>query len=105
MLAYQSGIAKFEGLETQVLGISTDNSPSQKDWAENHLKLQFPLLSDFMRKVSASYGVLIPERGFANRTTFVVDIDGKIQNIEEGSAALDPTGAETACSRLKHKEK
>jgi hypothetical protein len=39
--------------------------------------------------------------GVANRATFVVDLDGKIQHIEEGSAAIDPTGAETACSRLK----
>ena len=54
-----------------------------------------------MRKVSASYGVLIPERGFANRVTFVIDPDGVIQSIDEGSAALDPTGAETACKRAK----
>jgi peroxiredoxin len=39
----------------------------------------------------------------ANRATFVVDLDGKIQHIEEGSAAIDPTGAETACSRVKKK--
>jgi alkyl hydroperoxide reductase subunit AhpC len=56
-----------------------------------------------MRKVSASYGVLLPERGIANRTTFVVDIEGKIQHIDEGSAAMDPNGAATACSRLKKK--
>ncbi len=56
-----------------------------------------------MRKVSAEYGVLIPERGFANRVTFVVDADGKIESIDEGSAALDPTGAETACKRVKKK--
>jgi alkyl hydroperoxide reductase subunit AhpC len=56
-----------------------------------------------MRKVSASYGVLNPERGFANRTTFVVDTEGKIQHIEEGSSAMDPTGAATACSRIKKK--
>jgi len=55
-----------------------------------------------MRKVSAEYGVLIPDRGIANRTTFVVDKDGKISHIEEGSAAIDITGAATACSRLKH---
>jgi alkyl hydroperoxide reductase subunit AhpC len=65
------------------------------------LKASYPLLSDFMRKVSASYGVLIPERGVANRSTFVVDTEGKIQHIEEGSTAIDPTAATTACSRLK----
>jgi peroxiredoxin (alkyl hydroperoxide reductase subunit C) len=72
-----------------------------KHWSEEHLKLTFPLLSDFQRNVSKSYGVLLPERGFANRTTFVIDTDGKIQQIDEGAAALDPTGAETACKRIK----
>ena len=61
-------------------------------------------MSDHDRKVSALYGVLIPEVGMANRTTFVVDMDGKIAYIEEGSAAIDPTGADTACSRLGHKK-
>jgi hypothetical protein len=37
----------------------------------------------------------------ANRATFVVDMNGKIQYIEEGKTAVDPSGAETACSRLK----
>ena len=41
--------------------------------------------------------------GVANRATFVVDKDGKIANIEEGSVAIDTTGADTACSRLAHK--
>ena len=87
-----------------VFGISTDNVPSQKAFAEK-LNLSFPLLSDFAnRKVAAAYGVLIPERGFANRATFVIDKEGKIQHIEEGSGAIDPTGAETACSRLHHKK-
>jgi alkyl hydroperoxide reductase subunit AhpC len=61
-------------------------------------------LSDFAkRQVSAAYGVLLPEAGVANRSTFVVDREGKIVHIEEGNVAIDPTGAETACSRLAHK--
>ena len=68
------------------------------------MNAQFPLLSDFSkRQVAAAYGVLIPDLGMANRATFVVDMAGKIVHIEEGSTALDPTGAETACSRLAHK--
>jgi alkyl hydroperoxide reductase subunit AhpC len=47
--------------------------------------------------------VLIAERGIANRATFVVDPDGKIVFIEEGSAAIDITGAADACSRSGHK--
>ena len=67
------------------------------------MKASYPLLSDFMRKVSASYGVLVPDRGIASRTTFVIDSEGKIQHIDEGGAAMDPTGAATACSRIKKK--
>ena len=101
MTAYQAGIAKFEDSGHQVLAISTDNQPTLNHWADEHLKTTFPLLSDFMRKVSADYGILMPDRGIANRATFVVDIDGKIQYIEEGSSAIDISGAAQACSRLK----
>ena len=103
MLAYQAGIAKFEGNETKVFGISTDNTPSQKEFATK-VNASFPLLSDFSkRQVAMAYGVLIPEVGVANRSTFVVDKQGKIVHIEEGNGAIDPSGAELACSRLAHK--
>ncbi len=102
MLAYQAGIAKFNGMDTQVLAISTDSTFVLKHWKEE-LKADFPMLSDHMRKVSELYGVLIPQVGMANRATFVIDPDGKIADIQEGSGAIDPTGAETACSRLGHK--
>jgi alkyl hydroperoxide reductase subunit AhpC len=62
-------------------------------------------LSDFYdRKVAAAYGVLMPQNGMANRATFVVDKEGKIVYIEEGATAIDPTGADTACSRAAHKK-
>ena len=103
MLAYQAGLAKFTGANTQVFGVSTDNTPSQKAFAEKN-NLNIPILSDFAkREVSARYGVLMADRGMANRATFVIDTEGKIQHIEEGSSAIDPTGAETACSRMAHK--
>src|ERR1044071_2428181 len=105
MTAYQAGIAKFDANETKVFGISTDNTPSQKEFAAKN-NITFPLLSDFSkRQVAAAYGVLMPELGMANRSTFVVDKEGKIAYIEEGSSAIDPTGAETACSRSAHKAK
>jgi peroxiredoxin len=89
-------------MDAQVLAISTDFTPTLGHW-KKELNAKFPMLSDHMRKVSELYGVLIPTMGIANRATFVVDTDGKIVSIEEGSAALDPAGAETSCSRLKHK--
>ncbi len=101
MTAYQAGIAKFEQMGAQVLGVSTDNLPSLRHWAEEHLQTSYPLLSDFMRKTADSYGVLMPERGIANRATFVIDLEGRIQHIEEGGTAIDPAGAVAACSRIR----
>jgi peroxiredoxin len=86
-----------------VLAISTDAAPTLAHWAKE-LGAEFPLVSDHDRKITAQYGVLIPEVGMANRTTFVVDMDGKIAYIEEGNAAIDVTGADEACSRLAHKK-
>jgi len=83
-----------------VLAISTDFTPTLAHWAKE-LNATYPLLSDHDRKLSETYGVLIPAMGIANRATFVIDLDGKIAEIVEGNAALDPSGAETACSRLK----
>ncbi len=85
-----------------VLGISTDNLPTLSHWASEELKLSFPLASDFAkRSVAEAYGVLNKDAGVANRTTFVIDAEGRIQHIEEGSAAINPEGALTACSRMK----
>jgi len=89
-------------MDAQVLAISTDFTPTLAHW-KKEANFGFPMLSDHMRKVSEQYGVLIPQMGVANRVTFVVDTDGKIVDITEGKEALDPSGAETACSRIKHK--
>ena len=94
---------KFDSSETKVFGISTDNTPSQGEFAKKN-EVTFPLLSDFSkRQVSTAYGVLIPEAGVANRATFLVDKEGKIAWIQEGNAAIDISGADEACSRLAHK--
>ncbi len=103
MTAYQAGIANFEGMETQVLGISTDNRPTLQHWATEHLKTTFPLLSDFKHDVSKKYGVLDEQDGYARRTTFVVDANGIVQHVDQSREALDPSGAIGACSLVRKK--
>ncbi len=63
--------------------------------------MKFPLLSDLNHKTSKEYGILNEDVGIANRTTFVVDGNGVIQNVEQGRSALDPTGAHTVCARIR----
>ena len=85
-----------------MFGVSTDNTPSQKVFAEQ-LKLSFPLLSDFRdRSTAKAYGVLRPD-GMANRVTYVVDKEGKIAFVDIGNTAIDPTATDEACSRLAHR--
>jgi peroxiredoxin len=101
--AYQAGIAKFNESDTKVFGISTDNTPSQREFGAKY-SFPVPFLSDFAkREVSAAYGVLAQASGVSNRATFVIDKEGKITYIEEGNTAIDPTGAADACSRSAHK--
>jgi thioredoxin-dependent peroxiredoxin len=98
MQGYQAGIQKFEDAGYQVYGVSTDDLDTLKRWAAE-LKLTFPLLSDADGKVAKDYGVLMDTHKLAFRTTFVIDREGKIEYIETGGTAIDPSGAVTACSR------
>jgi alkyl hydroperoxide reductase subunit AhpC len=50
------------------------------------------------------YGIFNEEGGYGNRATFVIDKDGIIQHIDEGSVAIDPSSAEDACNILTHKK-
>lgn len=103
MKAYQDGLAKLTESDAVVFGISVDSIPANREFAKQ-LAISFPLLSDFTRKVSKEYGILDEERQFSRRTTFVIDKQGVIRHVEEGSGAIDPTGAISMCSLLKSKE-
>jgi peroxiredoxin len=89
-------------VDTQVLTVSTDFIATLNHWSKE-LGAEFPMLSDYKRVVTKQYGVLGEQSQLANRTTFVIDLDGRIISIEEGNSAIDPTGAITACSRIKKK--
>ena len=78
-----------------MLGISTDQVPTNEAWARTLGGLSYPLLSDHWPHghVSALYGVLRGD-GRAERALFVVGRDGKLAyaHVNEISKvpALDP---------------
>lgn len=98
MKGYQAGIQSFNSTNSVVFGISTDPIDTNTEFAKS-LSLEFAILSDEGGAVSKEYGVL-NDRGMSNRTTFVVDKNGKIAHVESGGGAIDPAGAANACSRL-----
>jgi peroxiredoxin Q/BCP len=64
----------------QVVGVSLDSVESHAAFKREHT-LPFPLLSDTDGKLLAAYGVPKNPRGFASRTTFIIDAQGIIRRI------------------------
>ena len=103
MKAYQADIAKFEGNDTQVFGVSIDSPYANAEFAKQ-IGVTFPLLSDIKHTAVKDYGTFNEEGGYGNRATFVIDKDGIIRHIDEGNVAIDPTTAVDACNALTHKK-
>lgn len=76
-------MAKFAGLNAQVLGISVDHVPCLKAWAESLGGINYPLLSDFWPhgQIAERYGVLRSD-GRSERALFILDEHGVIQYID-----------------------
>ena len=91
MCSVSAGLADYDALNAQVLGISVDSPFAQEAWAEKE-GITIPLLSDFNKEVSAAYGSqfedLIGFKGVAKRSAFVVDKSGVVRF---ASVSDDPT--------------
>ncbi len=61
---------------------SVDSPEENKKFAES-LDLDYPILSDPDKTVAKEYGVLNPQRGFANRWTFYIDKHGVLKGIDK----------------------
>lgn len=73
----------FENYDAVILGISVDNTPTQKAWSEAMNTIDFPVLSDFWPHgaVADTYGVLRTD-GMAERALFIIDKQGVIRYID-----------------------
>ena len=80
-----------------------DSFASNKRFADD-IKVTFPLLSDWKRKTTVNYGLYNETSGYGSRATFVVNKEGKIESIEQGRAAVDPTGAYQVCDLIQKRK-
>jgi glutaredoxin len=83
MPSYEASLAKLEGWNVEILGISVDHVPCLKAWADMLGGINYPLLSDFWPhgQVAGQYGVL-REEGHSERAIFILDKGGVIQYID-----------------------
>ena len=79
----RDSVGDFVNDAVQILTVSVDSPYSHKVWAERE-GFDFPLLADFWPHgaVAQAYGVFNPERGFANRGTFLIDRSGVVRFAE-----------------------
>lgn len=76
----RDNLSLFSDKSVEVLGVSVDSKASLRAFAEEE-GYQFNLLADFWPHgaVAKEYGVFVPEKGYANRASFLIDINGIIR--------------------------
>jgi thioredoxin-dependent peroxiredoxin len=81
---FQEHLAEFGGRGVRVVGVSVDDCPAQRAFADKY-GLKFPLVADRSKAVAKSYGVLGPS-GVARRVTFLIDTSGQVVEVIDGSS-------------------
>jgi peroxiredoxin len=76
----RDNLALFKAAGVELVGVSVDSKATLRAWAEQQ-GYDFTLLADFWPHgdVAKEYGVFLEEKGFANRATFLIDLDGVIR--------------------------
>ena len=99
--AFSDRYEEFNILSTVVLGVSVDSEFSHLAWIQTDRKsggvgdLNYPLISDIKKEISAAYNVLDPASGIALRGLFIIDKDGILQHATINNLAFGRSVDET----------
>ncbi|HMN90886.1 MAG TPA: redoxin domain-containing protein [Saprospiraceae bacterium] len=93
LCSMRDDIALYNNLNAEILAISVDSPFTLAKFKEEQ-QLNFPLLSDFNKNVSAMYGALYEEfvlgmKGVAKRSAFVIDKEGTVRYAQVLESAGD----------------
>lgn len=80
-----------------MIAISTDDVETSKKFRDS-LKAPYHFVADEKAEVVKRFDVKVFIFTLARRVTFVVGAGRKILSVQEGSDAIDPSGAVAACS-------
>lgn len=89
----RDNIADYNAANAQVYGISVDAPATLMKFKQDQ-GLNFPLLSDFNKEVSTSFGAIYEQfagwmKGVSKRAAFVIDKEGMVQYAEVLENAKD----------------
>lgn len=83
--------AEFQKLGVEIYSVSTDTHFAHKAWHDTSDavgKIKYTMVGDPTGVISRNFGVLIEDVGLADRGTFVIDPEGKIQIIEINAGGI-----------------
>jgi len=89
--------AEFQKIGVELYGVSTDTHFTHKAWHDSSdtiRKVRYPLIGDPTHALSRNFEVLIEDAGIADRGTFVVDPEGRIQVMEITAGGIGRDAAE-----------
>ncbi len=93
IIAFNKKLDEFKSRNVEVIGVSTDSHFSHWAWKNTPVNtggigdIQFPLVADLTKEISADYGVLL-EGGMALRGTFLIDKEGMVQHMSVNNLGL-----------------
>lgn len=87
----------FQKIGVEIYGVSTDTHFTHKAWhdsSETIGKIKYPMIGDPTGAITRNFGVMIEEAGLAERGTFVMDPQGRIQIIEVNAGGVGRDASE-----------
>ncbi len=88
---------EFQSLGVEVYSVSTDKHFTHKAWhdtSDTINKITYPMIGDPTGAITRNFEVMIEADGLAERGTFVVDPDGKVQIIEINAGNVGRSASE-----------
>ncbi|MEI7967808.1 MAG: alkyl hydroperoxide reductase subunit C [Betaproteobacteria bacterium] len=87
----------FQELGVEIYSVSTDTHFTHKAWhdsSETIGRIPFPMVGDPTGTITRNFGVMIESAGLAERGTFVIDPQGRIQIIEINAGGIGRDASE-----------
>lgn len=89
--------AEFQKLGVEIYSVSTDTHFTHKAWHDSSDtigKISYPMIGDPTGQITRNFDVMIEEVGLADRGTFVIDPEGKIQIVEVTAGGIGRDASE-----------
>src|SRR5690554_5945205 len=88
---------EFQKLGVEIYSVSTDTHFAHKAWhdtSEAIKKIKYTMIGDPTGAITRNFEVMIEDVGLADRGTFVIDPDGKIQIVEINAGGVGRDASE-----------